>query len=170
MEEPLSLNCVLHHVESTLVGDVAELLLARCWTLCVAESCTGGGVGYALTGQSGSSQWFTGGVICYGDDVKRRLLGVPDGLLRKYGAVSEEVAIAMAQGARNLLYADLSVAVTGVAGPTGGSVQKPVGTVWIAWSTAQEHAVRRFHFVGDREQIRIQTITSALQGILTLFA
>ena len=74
------------------------------------------------------------------------------------------------RGARNLLHADLSVAVTGVAGPTGGSVQKPVGTVWIAWSTGQEHAARHFHFAGDREQVRIQTITSALQGILTLFA
>jgi len=161
---------VLHCVDSVLVGEVAELLLARRWTLCVAESCTGGGVGYALTGQSGSSQWFTGGVICYDDDVKRRLLGVPDGLLRKYGAVSEQVAIAMAQGVRKLLHADLSVAVTGVAGPTGGSAQKPVGTVWIAWSAGQENAARHFHFAGDRGQIRARTIAGALQGILTLFA
>lgn len=166
----MTMEPVLPCVDSALAGDVAELLLARRWTLCVAESCTGGGIGYALTGQAGSSQWFSGGVICYDDDVKRRLLGVPEGLLRKYGAVSEQVTIAMAQGVRKLLYTDLSVAVSGVAGPAGGSAQKPVGTVWIAWSTGQESAARHFHFTGDREQIRIQSIAAALQGILTLFA
>ena len=164
------METVEHCVDSAPVSAVARLLVARRWTLCVAESCSGGGIGYTLTGQPGSSQWFTGGVICYEDDVKRRLLGVPDELLRSYGAVSEQVAVAMAQGVRELLSTDLSVAVTGVAGPGGGSAQKPVGTVWIAWSSAQENAVQHFHFAGDREQIRAQTIVSALQGFLTLFA
>ena len=164
------METVVHCEESAPVSAVARLLLAKRWTLGVAESCSGGGIGYALTGQPGSSQWFTGGVVCYEDDVKRRILGVPDELLRSYGAVSEQVAVAMARGVRELLRTDLSVAVTGVAGPGGGSAQKPVGTVWIAWSSEQENAVRHFHFAGDREQIRARTIISALQGFLTLFA
>ena len=164
------METVVRCVDSTPVSAVARLLMARRQTLCVAESCSGGGIGYTLTGQPGSSQWFTGGVICYDDHVKRRLLGVPDELLRTHGAVSEQVAIAMAQGVRELLHTDLSVAVTGVAGPAGGSVQKPVGTVWIAWSSAQESTSRHFLFAGDREQIRAQTIISALQGFLMLFA
>ena len=164
------METVVRCVDSAPVSAVAQRLMARHRTLCVAESCSGGGIGYALTGQPGSSQWFTGGVICYDDNVKRRLLGVPEVLLRSHGAVSEPVAIAMAEGVRELLHTDLSVAVTGVAGPAGGSAQKPVGTVWIAWSSAQQSTAQHFLFAGDREQIRAQTITSALQGLLMLLA
>ena len=164
------METVVRCVDSAPVSAVAQLLMASRQTLCVAESCSGGGIGYTLTGQPGSSQWFTGGVICYDDNVKRRLLGVAEELLRTHGAVSEQVAIAMARGVRELLHTDLSVAVTGVAGPAGGSAQKPVGTVWIAWSSARGSSARHFLFAGDRDQIRAQTITSALQGCLMLFA
>lgn len=158
----------LHPASSHIVGEIAELLTARGWTLSTAESCTGGGIGHALTTLSGSSAWFEGGVICYANGVKNRLLHVPEVLLNKYGAVSEQVAVAMARGVRQLLDTDISVAVTGIAGPGGATPEKPVGTVWIAWGTGQETAARHFHFAGDRDQIREQTVTQALQGITTL--
>ena len=158
----------LHSATSPIVYEIAELLMSREWTLSTAESCTGGGIGHALTAMPGSSNWFEGGVICYANGVKSRLLDVPEVILNKYGAVSEQVAVNMAQGVRKLLRTDISVAVTGVAGPDGGSPEKPVGTVWIAWSTGQETAARQFHLEGDRDQIREQTVFQALQGILTL--
>ncbi len=158
----------LHSATSPIVYEIAELLISRGWTLSTAESCTGGGVGHALTAMPGSSAWFEGGVICYANGVKAHLLHVPEVLLNKYGAVSEQVAIAMAQGVRKLLKTDISVAVTGVAGPGGATPEKPVGTVWIAWSTGQETAARHFHLEGDRDQIREQTVVQALQEILTL--
>lgn len=158
----------LHSATSPIVHEIAELLISRGWTLSTAESCTGGGIGHALTALPGSSNWFEGGVICYANGVKNRLLHVPEVILNKYGAVSEQVAINMAQGVRKLLGTDISVAVTGVAGPDGGTPEKPVGTVWVAWSTGQETAARQFHLEGDRDQIREQTVFQALQGILTL--
>lgn len=158
----------LHSATSPIVYEIAELLISRGWTLSTAESCTGGGIGHALTAMPGSSNWFEGGVICYANGVKSRLLDVPEVILNKYGAVSEQVAVNMAQGVRKLLGTDISVAVTGVAGPDGGTPEKPVGTVWIAWSTGQETAARQFHLDGDRDQIREQTVFQALQGILTL--
>ncbi|WP_257294262.1 CinA family protein [Endozoicomonas sp. YOMI1] len=158
----------LHSATSPIVSEIAELLISRGWTLSTAESCTGGGIGYALTVLPGSSAWFEGGVICYANGVKAQLLHVPEVLLNKCGAVSEQVAIAMARGVRKLLETDISVAVTGVAGPGGATPEKPVGTVWIAWSTGQETAARHFLLEGDRDQIRAQTVVQALQGILTL--
>ncbi|MFK0573577.1 CinA family protein [Endozoicomonas sp.] len=162
------MELTLHSATNPIVCEVAELLMARGWTLSTAESCTGGGIGHALTALPGSSDWFEGGVICYANGVKRRLLHVPEVILNKYGAVSEQVAVNMAQGVRKLLETDISVAVTGVAGPGGGTPDKPVGTVWIAWSTGQETAARHFHLEGDRDQIREQTVFQALQGILML--
>ncbi len=162
------MESTLHSATSPIVHEIAELLMSRGWTLSTAESCTGGGIGHALTALSGSSNWFEGGVICYANGVKSRLLHVPEVILNKYGAVSEQVAINMAQGVRKLLETDISVAVTGVAGPGGGTPEKPVGTVWVAWSTGQETAARHFHLEGDRDQIREKTVFQALQGILTL--
>lgn len=162
------MELTIHSATNTIVHEIAEVLIARGWTLSTAESCTGGGIGHALTALPGSSNWFEGGVICYANGVKSRLLHVPDVLLNKYGAVSEQVAITMAQSVRKLLETNISVAVTGVAGPDGGSPEKPVGTVWIAWSTGQETAARHFHLEGDRDQVREQTVIHALKGILML--
>ncbi|WBA87275.1 CinA family protein [Endozoicomonas sp. GU-1] len=117
----------LHSATSPIVSEIAELLMSRGWTLSTAESCTGGGIGHALTVLPGSSAWFEGGVICYANGVKANLLHVPTVLLNKYGAVSEQVAIAMARGVRKLLATDISIAVTGVAGPGGGDTGKTCG-------------------------------------------
>lgn len=124
---------------------VLALLKARRLTLGVAESCTGGLVGHALTNVPGSSEFFFGGIIAYANEVKRDLVGVPEELLIAHGAVSRPVAIAMAQGVRRALGVDVGLSVTGIAGPTGGTPEKPVGTVYIAvvgpWGEAAEHHV-----------------------------
>jgi PncC family amidohydrolase len=118
-----------------LAARLGPLLLARGWTVATAESCTGGLMGHAVTEIAGSSDYFIGGVISYANEVKERLLGVPREALRMHGAVSSQVALAMAQGARRLLGADAAVAATGVAGPSGGTASKPVGTVFVAVSS-----------------------------------
>lgn len=135
-------------------------------TLVTAESCTGGGLGAALTAIPGSSSAFLGGIISYANAVKERQLGVPAALLQAHGAVSSEVAFAMARGARLRLESDFAVAITGVAGPGGGSLEKPVGTVWIAWVGADLTEAQRFLFEGDREAVRQRAIVAALQGLL----
>lgn len=142
---------------------VLELLTAAGWTVAVAESCTGGGLGAALTAIPGSSEAFVGGVIAYSDEAKRRLLGVDAGTLTRHGAVSAEVAAEMARGARGVFGADWGVAVTGIAGPGGGSEDKPVGTVWGAVAgpnVATETA--RWRFDGDRTEVRAATVDAAL--------
>ena len=134
-----------------------------------AESCTGGGIGARLTDLPGSSAWFAGGIISYSNNAKHKLLGVAEASIQDHGAVSEQVVLQMAQGACTQLTADLAVAVSGVAGPTGGSVEKPVGTVWIAWAwqDSQRGATSRcFHFSGDRDAIRQAAITAALRGLI----
>lgn len=141
-----------------LVGD----LRARGLTCATAESCTGGGIGAALTAVPGSSAVYKGGVVSYANEVKRDLLGVPGETLARVGAVSRETACAMAQGVRSLLKSDLAVSVTGIAGPDGGSPEKPVGLVWfaVASQAAVEAHVRRF--AGDREAVRAQAVDFAL--------
>ena len=139
----------------------AELMMAT------AESCTGGGIAQTLTEISGSSQWFDSGVVTYSNEAKQRLLGVPSQLIEACGAVSESVAIAMAEGAAQQEGVDLAVAVTGIAGPTGGTAEKPVGTVWIAWCLPNNRSVARcFNFHGDRQAIRQATIEAAITGLL----
>ena len=130
-------------------------------TIAVAESCTGGLIGGALTRVPGSSTVFLGGIISYANSAKTKLLGVPKDIVSKHGAVSEDVAIRMAIGARDALGSDISVAVTGVAGPGGGTDAKPVGLVWIgvAGLTAAAH---RHHFEGDRDAVRAATVEVAL--------
>lgn len=140
----------------------------RGWRMGAAESCTGGLVAAAVTSVAGSSEWFTGGVVSYANEVKRKVLGVPAALLREHGAVSEPVVLAMAAGARRVLAADLTVAISGVAGPGGGSPEKPVGTVWMAWSGPDGERSQRYHFEGDREAVRLDAVWTALAGLLEL--
>ncbi len=132
-----------------------------------AESCTGGWIGKLLTDVAGSSAWFEGGVISYSNALKSRLLDVPAELIAADGAVSASVATAMARGACRLLQVDLAVAVTGIAGPDGGSVAKPVGTVFLAVASADGRlSVREERFSGDREAVRRATVGAALQMLL----
>jgi len=131
-----------------------------------AESCTGGGIASAITGVAGSSAYFTTGYVTYANAAKTRLLGVPEGVLAEHGAVSEAVVKAMVQGACRESGASLGVAVSGVAGPDGGSAEKPVGTVWLAWGAAGEQQAECFHFPGDRQAVREQAVRQALAGLV----
>jgi nicotinamide-nucleotide amidase len=144
-------------------------LKERGLTLASAESCTGGWIGQAVTAVSGSSEWYDRGFIAYSNDAKRELLGVSAQSLEKQGAVSEDVVREMARGALANSGARLAVAVSGVAGPTGGTPAKPVGTVCLAWAGEglEPVAVTR-HFAGDREAVRRQTVAAALRGLLEL--
>lgn len=135
------------------------------WTVAVGESCTGGGVCEALTGVPGSSAYFLGGVVAYGNRSKTRDLAVPAALLAQHGAVSEEVAEAMAEGARRRFGGDVGVGTTGIAGPGGGTPEKPVGTVCIGISTPEIRLSDRIRFRGDREAVRRRTVVRAL-GLL----
>jgi len=134
-----------------------------------AESCTGGGVAEAITRISGSSSWFDRAFVTYTNTAKTEVLGVPERSLAAHGAVSEEVAREMAEGALALSHADVSVAITGIAGPSGGTRAKPVGLVYIGWAarggTVQ---VRRFQFKGGREAVRSQSVAFALQGLIEI--
>ena len=151
-----------------LVKELAARLADCGICLGTAESCTGGWIGQALTSVPGSSRWYEGGVICYSNDIKRNVLQVPDALLRHHGAVSEQVALAMAGGACKVLNTDVSIATTGIAGPDGGSMEKPVGTVWLAWWVDGDTTAECFLFSGDRNQIRGQAVVKALEGLLRL--
>ena len=132
-----------------------------------AESCTGGGVAYAITEISGSSAWFDRGFVTYTNQAKQQMLGVPSELILNHGAVSAEVVTAMAAGALAHSTAQLSVAISGIAGPLGGTAEKPVGTVWMGWARSGGEAqvrTHRFQFAGDRQQVREQAIVMALRG------
>jgi nicotinamide-nucleotide amidase len=137
--------------------------------IATAESCTGGGIAAAITRIPGSAKWFDRGFVTYHNLAKHQMLGVRQETLHKYGAVSEQVARQMAAGALRRSQATVSVAVTGIAGPTGGTRDKPVGTVWFAWA-AKGNPVqsRMFRFKGDRYEVRRQTVAMALQGIIDL--
>ena len=134
--------------------------------LATAESLTGGGIGQAITSVSGASAVFAGGVISYTNEVKHKVLGVPVETLNTCGAVSAPVAQAMAQGARNVIGADVAVAVTGLAGPDGDEFGNPVGTVFIGYADGHTAFAREYHFEGDRARVREQTIEAALALIL----
>ena len=150
----------------TLCSDVLSALKGK--TLVTAESLTGGGIGAALTQVSGASAVYKGGIISYTNEVKHNLLGVPMEILEQYGAVSEPVAKAMAEGARKVLEADIAVSVTGLAGPTGDEFGNPVGTVFIGYSDSSVTEVKHCLFSGDRESIRNQTIEAALSLVLAM--
>ena len=149
--------------------NLVALLKARGLVCATAESCTGGGVGSAITGVPGSSAVFAGGVISYSNEVKRDVLGVSAESLDKYGAVSPQVAAQLADGARRLLKTDLAVSLTGIAGPDGGSDEKPVGLVWFGLSTPSGTRTEKCLFRGDRAQVRAQAVVHAL-GMLTIGA
>lgn len=152
-----------------LAQTLGERLLARGWTLATAESCTGGGIAAAVTDISGSSAWFERGFVTYSNLAKVELLGVPQATLDTYGAVSEPTALAMAAGALARSSAQISVAVTGVAGPTGGSAEKPVGTVWFGYAVAGRAPCARLHrFDGDRAAVRALTVARALADLRRL--
>lgn len=144
--------------------DVIQALAGR--TLVTAESCTGGGVGAALTAVPGSSRVYKGGVISYTDWVKEHILQVPGELLENYGAVSAQVAQAMAVGAQKYLQADVAVSVTGLAGPDGDDRGNPVGTVFIGYCDENGSVANAYRFSGDREQVRDQAICAVLELIL----
>ncbi|MFK8330235.1 CinA family protein [Pseudomonas sp. BJa5] len=135
-----------------------------------AESCTGGGIAEAITRTAGSSAWFEAGYVTYSNGQKTRQLGVPQTLFVQVGAVSQEVVEAMVRGARAASGARFAVAVSGVAGPDGGSPAKPVGTVWLAWADGERVSSERRHFDGDRDAVRRQTVIAALEGLLQLGA
>jgi nicotinamide-nucleotide amidase len=141
---------------------VADELRSRGLTLAAAESCTGGLLGSRITARPGSSDYFLGGVISYSNQAKMDLLQVPPGMLAQYGAVSEEVAGAMAEGARETLRADFALSITGVAGPDGGTPDKPVGLVYLGCAGPDGRQVRRGWFPGDRDSVRTFSATSAL--------
>ena len=149
-----------------LINELAQTLKERGLVCATAESCTGGLIGAALTSVSGSSEWYVGGVISYANSVKTGLLGVSEADLEAQGAVSEPVVRGMALGACSVTGADVACAVSGVAGPGGGTPEKPVGTVWIGWSKHGETRAEKFHFNGDRDAVRGQTVTEAIRGML----
>ncbi len=134
--------------------------------LVTAESCTGGMIAARCTDLPGSSHWFERGFVTYSNSAKSELLGVPDALIEEHGAVSEPVARAMAKGALQNAHAQVSLAVTGIAGPGGGSKDKPVGTVWFAWLVAQHISSEQCVFEGDRLAVREATVRHALLGLL----
>ena len=141
----------------------------RGWRLATAESCTGGWVAKCVTDVAGSSTWFDRGFVTYSNAAKREMLGVREGTLERHGAVSEQTVSEMAAGALGRSVADVALSVSGIAGPDGGTSDKPVGTVWFAWK-AREAAVvtERRYFDGDRDAVRRQAVMVALEGVLAI--
>lgn len=168
MELRLELSSIPTDAElATLAARVASAMQQDTLMLSTAESCTGGWIAKTLTDLPGSSAWFDAGVVTYSYAAKESLLGVRRETLERSGAVSEETALEMASGALERLHAGVAVAVTGIAGPSGGTPDKPIGTVWIGWQRrgGAAHA-KLFHFAGDREAVRRQTVAAALAGVL----
>jgi nicotinamide-nucleotide amidase len=149
-----------------LAQTLAQRLKQKGAVLVTAESCTGGWAAQVVTSVAGSSDWFDRGYVTYSNDAKRELLGVRAETLSHHGAVSEETAREMAQGALSRGKGTVALAITGVAGPTGGSKEKPVGTVCFAWATARGNSVETKRFSGDRESVRRQSVIHALEGVL----
>ena len=152
-----------------LIKDIAQYLIKNNWQLVTAESCTGGLISSYITETPGSSVWFERGFVTYSNLAKQEMLAVPAELISRFGAVSEEVASAMATGALQHSAGHVSLSVTGIAGPDGGSIEKPVGTVWFAWAVrglSLQSQKKQFH--GTRHEIRLAACYHALQGVLTL--
>ena len=149
----------------TLALRAGKALSGAGWTVAVGESCTGGGVSEALTGVPGSSAYFLGGVVAYGNLSKTRDLDVAEPLLARHGAVSEEVAVAMAEGARRRFGGDVGIGTTGIAGPGGGTPEKPVGLVYIALASSSGVKVDEQRFLGSRDQVRLKASQAALDMV-----
>lgn len=151
-----------------LAANLGRNLLAVQAQVCTAESCTGGGIAEAITRIAGSSGWFEAGYITYSNAQKSAQLNVPLSLFAQVGAVSREVVEAMVRGACQQSGARFGVAVSGIAGPDGGSAEKPVGTVWLAWADGEQLFSQRCQFAGDRAAVRRQTVQVALRGLINL--
>ena len=148
-----------------LAADLGDLLHRRHYRLATAESCTGGWVAKILTDIPGSSSWFERGFVTYSNEAKQDMLGVPPETIKQYGAVSEETAQAMAKGALENSRADFSLAISGIAGPGGGTMEKPVGTVWFAWTGGGQMETAMQVFPGDRNAIRRQAVKQSLKRL-----
>lgn len=151
-----------------LAGSLGTLLISKGFTLSTAESCTGGLIGATVTSIPGSSAWFRGGIIAYDNTVKVGLLNVPQAILDTHGAVSEETVFFMAKGVAQNLKTDFSIAVTGIAGPDGGTEEKPVGLVYIGILCSKKVDVFTHIFHGDREQVREQTVSNSLGYLIEI--
>ena len=151
-----------------LTKTLAQILLPRNWTVSLAESCTGGLVCATLTELAGSSEWFERGYITYSNEAKTECLGVPAELIDAHGAVSEQVAKAMAEGARINSGSNVAISITGVAGPSGGSAEKPVGTVCFGWATENQTLTKTMRFDGDRQTVRQKAAEFALTELIAL--
>lgn len=148
------------------IEQLASLLRARGQTLATAESCTGGWIAKLCTDWAGSSAWFASGIVSYSNAAKQQYLGVPAAVLATQGVVSEPVALAMARGVVGAFGADYGVAVTGIAGPEGGTPEQPVGTVWLAWATPERAEAACYVWSGSRDDVRRQAVAAALTGLL----
>ena len=148
-----------------LAEQLAQALQQRGWSLATAESCTGGWVGQTMTAIAGSSEWFERGFVTYSNIAKQEMLGVTAETLARHGAVSEQTVREMAAGALQHSHTHVSLAISGVAGPTGGSASRPVGTVWLAWASPEKVIAQVYHFSGNREQVRYASVQAALQGL-----
>jgi len=157
-------------VDKKLVNKVSDELKKHQVTVATAESCTGGLLAHTLTNISGSSEYFDQGVISYSNKAKIELLGIPEGLIKRHGAVSEEVAAAMAQAIQQRASVDYGLSTTGIAGPTGGTKEKPVGLVYIAIATKNSVVVKRFLFSGERLSNKESSCTAALELLLKLLS
>jgi nicotinamide-nucleotide amidase len=151
-----------------LSQQLGELLLKKHWTLCTVESCTGGALSSAITSVPGASQWFGYGFVTYANQAKQKLLRVSENTLTQQGAVSEIAAREMVLGARELSSADVVIAITGIAGPSGGSADKPIGTVWLAFAVEERIFTKHHIFQGDRSDIQAQAVQLALETLVIL--
>ena len=167
---PLISNYLLATEDISLEALAGRLLKQQGKTIATAESCTGGRLAAALNAQSGASAYYMGSVVAYDNSIKEQVLGVRHDTLLQHGAVSEQTVLQMAEGVRNLLHTDYAIATSGIAGPTGGTIDKPVGTVWIAWATPNGTEAKCFHFgaAREREQITLRAVTEALVHLIKL--
>lgn len=148
------------------VKKLAVLLSRRNFFLSTAESCTGGLIGNLLTNEPGSSSWYVGGVVAYANSLKTRILGVEEELINEHGAVSSQCVISLARGVLNLTGSQVSVAVSGIAGPGGGTKEKPVGTVFIGWCLLEDDWWEKHKFLGNRLKIKSQAANRAILGLV----
>ncbi|MDU0356151.1 nicotinamide-nucleotide amidohydrolase family protein [Paraglaciecola aquimarina] len=154
------------------INNLAQILggqlLAKGWHISCAESCTGGGVGFAITSTAGSSQWFEKGFITYSNEAKQAMLGVQQNTLIEYGAVSAQTVEEMARGAAQQASANVAISVSGIAGPDGGTADKPVGTVWFGFFVRDQVVTKKQQFNGGREAVRMKAIEFALSNTVKL--
>ncbi|WP_027177661.1 CinA family protein [Maridesulfovibrio bastinii] len=148
-----------------LVSEIGELLVSKGWTMSTAESCTGGLVAATLTDVSGSSRWFSGAIVAYSNEIKMAMLDVSEKTLIDHGAVSEETVLEMADGVSKKLGTQVGISLSGVAGPTGGSAEKPVGTVWMGWHIGDKTFARKCLFSGDRAAVKKQSLEYVLETL-----